>query len=395
MSHGYFNFRFYEADGRWEAREFWRRWRRLHRNETRWTAPEWSWLGSLISSRGREHPDGETARIVGSESTHFFRMEPRFFSAEALPQRRRTSSLSSDTSAGHLQMGPLFEVPVSAGIGLQDPRRPDGISYLAWIHIANSTDALERFIGLVSEQLQGSGTSSFLLPTSLASGLHGGILQNHFDRPAPQYAPFHPPYAAEIFASVCRPAGRSQIYIDTEIARNDDTGPARIRPLRVEDLVDNLLDLALQSAAEWGHFPTMDEIELRFLLARFLPWSPFGWVAEVDGKSVGYLLVQPDYGKALAQSEGGRGFLGWAKLAVFRRQNPDAGRLLLGGVLPSHRRQGIGRQLWAELRREAHRRSWTEVSAGPFPTGSHGENFCRGMGFQERQSYILYRYDVR
>ena len=89
------------------------------------------------------------------------------------------------------------------------------------------------------------------------------------------------------------------------------------------------------------------------LPALLLPWLgayPLtGWVAQVDDRPVGFVLVQPDLAEVMRRAGGGRNWLGQAYAAWQKPRPTAAGRLLLGAVDPAWQGQGVGLQLWRQV----------------------------------------------
>ncbi len=115
-----------------------------------------------------------------------------------------------------------------------------------------------------------------------------------------------------------------------------------------------------------------------------------GRVALLDGAPVGFYLAQADVGQALRRVRGGRPLWGRAALALRPPLHADAGRILMGAVLPTACGKGIARQLLADAHAHAARAGWRTLAIGPVAEESAGADFLARAGATPRQRYALY-----
>ena len=332
----------------------------------------------------------------GKQFAHLERSRPHYMVVEALPRRRQANV--SDQPFPNINQGIMMGEPVAAAAVLIDPRRTDSTAHLAMLHAANSRESLERFLHAVQEQVGHEGIRRVVLPVGLSPYLGTGVLQSHFHREPPLHAPYAPPYVPDLFATVCLPLGRSLLYtIEADAYRDGPVavpGPAVIHPLDPNRLAADLLPLFTQTVPAWAEFPLPDGPEAQFLLWWILRRPALAWMAEVDGKAVGYLLAQPDGSSPLRRSRGGRSLLGRVLLQCFELRQPRSVRILFMGVDPDYRRRGIGRQLWQQMLSAGPANGWEAVTAGPLPsTARAGSGFLKAIGFSSRETYLLHRYD--
>lgn len=374
----YFNYRFDLAEGKWQRRDFAGRWWRIYANDPRWAPPLWRDLLSTLNP---------------SRTPHLARMDPLLLYGEALP--RRSQPRSPHRNDLSIVSGALFEESVVAGLLLRDPRRRDGSAYAALLHVANDVETLSRFLSKAQEILQPLGVRQLILPTGLSPHLATGVLQDHFHRWPPLHSPYNPPYLPEMMMEICRPLGRALLYeVEVSNVVNDEPkGPATLHPFDPARLAGDLLPLFQQTMPTWADFPLPDQWEAEFLLNWMGRWPLTGWLAEVDGEAVGFVLLQPDLATLLRQGGGGRSPWGRVWLAWRSRRPVKDGRLLFGGVAPSFRRQGIGRQLWQRALRHSTQSRWERLSIGPIPSTALANNFLEAQGVGPQRTYLLHRYE--
>ena len=165
--------------------------------------------------------------------------------------------------------------------------------------------------------------------------------------------------------------------------------PAELVPLEPTRLAGELRPLLVAACENEMGFAPPDNAEATFML-RWLGIAPLtGWLAQVEGRPAGFVLVQPDLAPLLHRSRGGRGRLwrSWFTLAKGWRMRQ--GRLLLGAVLPEYRRQGIGRQLLQQVLTAAGAHDWEQVSVGPLLEESAAALLLQRFGARPRQTYLL------
>lgn len=371
MQEGYYNYYTRLAESWWERRDFVRGWRRLHASDRRWVPPYFPKLMAALNP----------------ERTPFVaRQRPAFFWVEALQGRPNTDGNWNAPRYNSVFM----EEAVAIAALMADPRRRDDTATLALLSVANDVESLERLLKVAQEQAFARGRSRLVGPVGLSPHLGYGALLDHFDQTPPLYTPYNAPYLPEILDSVLERVQTARLYhaaVTPQVQRV--IGPATLRPLRVEDnakLLPNLLT-ALDNNDE---FPRPDGVEAEFLLSWWDVAPRLGWVAEVQGEAVGFVLLQTDLGAALRRAKGGRTPL-WQLWWQWRRTQPARnGRIVAGGVLPRWRRQGIGRQLWAAAFNSAHLQGWRSVSIGPVADDSVAASFLLAHNAQPLQHYALY-----
>jgi GNAT superfamily N-acetyltransferase len=286
--------------------------------------------------------------------------------------------------------GAFMEEAVATAALMADPRRRDGTAMLALLSVANDVESLERLLTTAQEQAFARGCVRLLGPVALSPYLGYGALLDHFDQTPPLYTPYNAPYLPEVLDAVLERVQTARLY-HMPIATSTEPlpGPATLRPLTMGDDTKVLPTLlaALDEAAE---FPRPDAVEAAFLLSWWSIAPRLGWIAEVDGEPVGFVLLQPDLASALRRAKGGRNPL-WQLWWQWRRTQPSRrGRIVAAGVLPSWRRKGIGRQLWAAALATAYLQGWQSVNIGPVADDSAAEAFLLAHGAQPLQHYALY-----
>jgi GNAT superfamily N-acetyltransferase len=259
--------------------------------------------------------------------------------------------------------------------------------------VANDVESAERLVGVAQEQAYGRGRSRLIGPTALSPHLGYGVLLDHFDKTPPLYTPYNAPYLPEVMDAVFDRVQMARLYhMETHRQVRSVAGPATLRALVAEDN-DKVLPYLLTALDDNPEFPRPDAAEAAFLLAWWDVAPRCGWVAEVDGQAVGFVLLQPDLAVALRQTKGAA-MPWWQLWWQWRRTwRASSGRLVAGGVLPRWRHQGIGRQLMAAALNSAYQQGWRTLSIGPVADDTRAVAFLRGQEAQHLQRYALFGTD--
>ena len=371
MHEGYYNYYTRLAESWWERRDFVRGWLRLHGSDRRWVAPYFPKLMAALTP-------GRTPYIA--------RQNPALIWIEALQGKANTDGQWSSTRYNSVFM----EEAVATAALLADPRRRDNTASLAMLNVANDVESLERLLSVALEQGFGRGRSRLVGPVELSPHLGYGALLDHFDKTPPLYTPYNSPYLPEILDAVFERVATARLYYAPVRPQAERIGgPASLRPIVPEDDTSILSSLlaALDGSVD---FPRPDAVEAAFLLNWWQAVPRMGWIAEMQGEPVGFVLLQPDLAVALRRAKGGRP-LHWRLWWQWRRTRPARdGRIVAGGVLPNWRRQGIGTQLWASALNSAHLHGWRTLSIGPVADDSAGASFLLTHKTEPLQHYALY-----
>ena len=326
------------------------------------------------------------AALTPERMAHVARQRPALLWVEALQGKPNTDGGFNAQRLSNVMM----EEAVAVAALMADPRRRDDTAALAMLSVANDVESLERLLGVAQEQAFARGRSRLVGPVALSPHLGYGALLDHFDKTPPLYTPYNAPYLPEILDAVFERVQTARLYhmpVTAHIERR--AGPATLRPLVAED-DGKVLAKLLAALDGQGEFLQPDAAEAAFLLEWWAIAPRSGWVAEVEGEAVGFVLLQPDLAAALRRAKGGRTWL-WQLWWQWRRtQRALYGRVVAAGVMPRWRRQGIGTQLWAAALNTAYLQGWRSLSIGPVADDSAAEHFLLANSAEPLQHYALY-----
>ncbi|MDX1523206.1 MAG: GNAT family N-acetyltransferase [Anaerolineae bacterium] len=372
----YFNHTPHSGRSWWDRRQFLNSWRRLYGDDPYWVPPYFPVLRKCL---------------VPSQSPHLARLSPIFTYLEALPRRG-----SKQHAVNPHSIAAAFDLPVATALVLRDPRRRDGAAYLSLLHSVYDRSSLKKLLTLLTEILAGQGCRKVIGPVGPSPYLGSGVLQDYWDRLPPLHTPYHPPYFPELISHVLRPRWRSQLYhlAVPEKLPNSSASPARLVPFDPARLAADLLPLFVAACPPWADTPPLDAEEAAVVLHKLQPWPLHGWLSEIEGQAVGFVLLQPDMAPALQQANGGRTFPAWLWLMATRHRPVKQGRILFGSVLPAWRGQGIGQQLLGQALTFARHMGWQKLTIGPVPSTGPANKFLKRHGAEPQQTYLLYQQEL-
>jgi GNAT superfamily N-acetyltransferase len=376
----YFNHSIHIAGSRWERRRSLANWWRIYAGDPYWAPPHYPTL------RGALEP---------TRNSHLARMAPIFIQAEA--QSRRQTQTGRDPWSSMTWSGDLgFGRPVAMTAALCDPRRGDGAAYLALLRCVNDADSLEFLFYKLAEALWARGCQRVLGPIGLSPYLKPGTLEDHWNQLPPLHTAYNPPYLPEILHGLMQPLVTSRLYhleIPPELPPSP-AAPACLSPLEPARLSTDLLPLLAMACSPWSELPPPDAEESAFMLRWLGRWPLYGYLAQIGGEPVGFVLLGPDVAPLLRRANGGR-FPPWRLWLTWRgRRQLQAGRLFYAAVIPEWQERGIGRQLLHQSLVTGHRLRWRTLSIGPVPTTTPAAAFLESRGAHPRQTYRLYQRDL-
>lgn len=371
----YINYSTQLADGWWERRSFVRQWWSIYQSDRRWAPFLYQQLYN---------------DLVTTSDPYLTQHQSFLLSLEALPRSQRSKEGGYD-----LPSVATMEQKVAAVVGQIDSTRTDGTAYAALLHCINHEETMERLYAACLEQIAGYECFRLVGPTGLSPhDPRTGVLCNSFDRIPPFFTPYNPPYVSELFELVMTPLLEMRLYhIDLaggQFSQPDQRTTERIERVDPQRLIGDLFPLFQSAYLDHPEFAPPETREAAYLLRQWNCAPLTALTLWSDDSPIGFVLLQPDLGKALYRTKGGRGLLQRLWLHWQVRQPVQAGRLLVGTVQAEWRRQGLGKQLWQAALKFASEQGWRHLSIGPILEDSEASAFLEAMGAQPEQRYRIY-----
>ena len=177
-----------------------------------------------------------------------------------------------------------------------------------------------------------------------------------------------------------------------------------IRPAKLADLreearkIREIYNQAWRN--NWGFVP-FTEKEFEFMTQELKPIlvPDLVWLAEIEGKPVGFILCIPDINEALGKINGRLTTFGWplglAKLLYYKRRIKRV-RLVALGVIPQYRRNGIAEMLVLRTIEEAMiKRGFVGEASLILENNQLMNRFLAAIGLEKEKTYRIYRKALR
>lgn len=255
----------------------------------------------------------------------------------------------------------------------------DGTGFFGFFECVDDPEVAQRLVAAAAGWVRARGLARLRGPMSFTINDECGLLVDAFDRPPVLLMSYNPPYyahlleragfvkAQDLFAYRMDVPERVPERLAAAAAAVAERGIV-VRKLdfaRFDEEVERVHRIHSQAWAEnWGAVPlTVDE--MRALAAELKPLADrdLVFLAEEAGEPVGVSVTVPDIHQALKRAHGRLLPFGLLKI-LWAKRRIDAVRVLIMGVLPSHRNRGVDAAMYARMIEEARRKGyrWGEMS---------------------------------
>ena len=238
---------------------------------------------------------------------------------------------------------------ISAQIDRLNPQTPEGIGNFGMVAAEDDPEIFAALFHVAEDWLRTRGCRAALGPVNLSTNEEVGLLVEGHENP-PMFMMSHDTRymaarieeqgygrAKDIYAYICS----VNDDLPAPILRRIRKGPPDGVTLRMLDMgrfdaeVDTLTGILNDAwSGNWGFTPTT-EAETKALAAtlKLLIDKRLTWFAEVDGETVGFMILLPNINEAIADLKGKLFPFGWAKLIWrLKVRGVKTGRVPLMGV---------------------------------------------------------------
>ena len=238
---------------------------------------------------------------------------------------------------------------ISAQIDRLNPQTPQGIGNFGMVAAEDDPTIFAALFTVAEDWLRTRGCRAALGPVNLSTNEEVGLLVEGHENP-PMFMMSHDARylaarieeqgygrAKDIFAYICS----VKDDLPAPILRRIRKGPPEGVTLRMLDMsrfdaeVDTLTGILNDAwSGNWGFTPTT-EAETKALAAtlKLLIDKRLTWFAEVDGETVGFMILLPNINEAIADLKGKLFPFGWAKLIWrLKIRGVKTGRVPLMGI---------------------------------------------------------------
>ena len=273
-------------------------------------------------------------------------------------------------------------------------------------------EVANALIDAAAAWLRQSGRDEIMGPIDYSTNYLCGLLVDGFQFPPTLLTSHNPPYyealiegwgfekAMDLYAwglvDPTQAATRLRRLASSLKKRSDVTiRPARLADFREEARrIREIYNQAWRN--NWGFVP-FTEKEFEFMTQELKPIlvPDLVWLAEIEGKPVGFILCIPDINEALRKINGRLTTLGLpiglAKLLYYQRRIKRV-RLVALGVIPRYRRNGIAEMLVLRTIEEAMiKRGFVGEASLIMENNQLMNRFLAAIGLEKEKTYRIYR----
>ena len=249
---------------------------------------------------------------------------------------------------------------------LHNKEHNDKVGFFGFFECINDQDVANKLFDSAAEWLRAKGLTDMRGPANPSVNDVYALLIEGFDDPPRLLMPYNPQYymdlinnygfekAKDLFAWKI---SKEKMETNDKIKRVADIAlkrsKASIRILNLKDFDNELVKVkyVYNKAWEpnWGFVPMTDE-EVDALAADLKPLVNPNIVLflEIEGKTVGFALVMPDYNFIFKEMNGRLLPFNFIKLFTKRKSIPWA-RIIILGIIPEYQKRGLDAALYYEV----------------------------------------------
>jgi GNAT superfamily N-acetyltransferase len=263
-----------------------------------------------------------------------------------------------------------------------------------------------------ADWLRRLGRDEIMGPIDYSTNYLCGLLIDGFQFPPTVLTPHNPSYysalidgwgfgkAMDLYAWSLKDPAEAATRLRRLAAALKNRSHVQIRPAKLADIggeirrIREIYNEAWRN--NWGFVP-FTEKEFEFMTHELKPIlvPDFVWLAEIDGKAVGFVLCVPDINVALRKINGRLTNFGLpiplVKLLYFKTRIKSV-RLVALGIIPKYRRNGIAEMLVLRTIEEAMvKRGFVGEASLILENNQLMNRFLEAIGLSKDKTYRIYR----
>ena len=257
---------------------------------------------------------------------------------------------------------------------LHNKEHNDKVGFFGFFECINNQEVADKLFSAAEQWLKEKGFTDMRGPTNPSvNDIYGMLLEGFDDQPR-----LLMPYNPEYYLALCENYGLSKIkdlhaykISKEKMEKNDKIkrvadialkrSNATVRPLNMKDFDNELarVKYVYNKAWEpnWGFVPLTDK-EIDALAEDLKPLVDPSIVlfCEIEGKTVGFALVMPDFNYVFKKMNGRLLPFNFIKLFTMRKKIPWA-RIIILGIIPEFQKKGLDAALYHEVLQRAAKRN--------------------------------------
>jgi GNAT superfamily N-acetyltransferase len=230
------------------------------------------------------------------------------------------------------------------------------IGFFGMFEVVKDKQASDLLLDKAEEWCREKKFSKLVGPVNLSTNQECGLLIDGFDTPPVIGITYNPRYYSEFFESWGLKKYKDLVslrmnmpkmpeYLESAMRRISKRQRFKVRPFRLNNFneeIENIWHVYNESWADnWGFIP-MSKEEFVYSASEMRDFirPEYCFIAEVDGKPVGFSLTLPDINAVLKKMNGRIFPFGWAKFFL-NKNRIKLFRVVALGVMKKYRRLGI------------------------------------------------------
>ena len=252
------------------------------------------------------------------------------------------------------------------------------IGLFGFFDAVDDLDIARALFNTASKWLREEGMKKMLGPSNPSMNDELGVLIDSFDIPPAVKMVWNPPYYRNLYEQC---GFVKSMDLQAWQMHADD---ASERVMRIGELVKKRTKIELRNpdikkfdreiaifrkiynkawSGNWGFVPwTEAEFDHAAKSLKQIIDTDLVFIAELDGKPVGFSLTLPDFNQALIKISGRLFPFGFLKLLWYSRKI-DSSRAIIMGVLPEYRNRGIDTMMYVESIKITKIKGWPNAEA--------------------------------
>lgn len=288
----------------------------------------------------------------------------------------------------------------------------DKTGFFGFFDTIDAYEVAGSLLDQVVEIHRQEGMDRIIGPTNFTTNDSCGVLVSGFEKQPSVLMPYNKPYYNDLLArygfekeidlSSYR-FGR-QVLEKPYFGRSLEPLPDRLaaKGIRIRNIKYGELEREIAGMREvynesnrdnWGFIP-LDEVEFRHMAKEFRQFVPeeMVFIAEKEGRQVGFLVTLPDLNQVFRHIPSGKLFpFGFVSYLWYKRRINRA-RIIILGIDRAFRNMGIDMVMYEYLRKNLVRRGYQEGEAC-YVMGNNGvmHSILRKAGCEKIHAYRMYR----
>ncbi len=284
----------------------------------------------------------------------------------------------------------------------------ENVGYFGFFDVINDFSVAEALLQKAIDWVKAENLEAIYGPTNFTTNETAGVLVDGFDRPPVVWMTYNKPYYGEFLERLgfgkrmdlyayrlpTKEVSQKSLDLSARIEERLKRKGITIRTVNMKKFKEEVNDIRSIYMDAWGENwgfvpPTQEEFDELAVGIKMIINPEIVYVAEHEGKKIGFFLCLPDINQIMINQKRGRIIPFGALKLLFRRNRVSILRVLLLGVVPEYRKMGIEGIFYAKSIRYAQENN-VEAGEGSWVL-ENNEMMNKGMVNMGGHIYKTYR----